>query len=142
MSFAKSPTRSGSPSLGEYSSGVGPATRSSKNLASASSPRLIALGSALDAAIASLDGAHDATGAGLSSSVNSSLIKVFYICKIGCGIGSVCTIFYSSNRTFEQWLRKSFNALKSWVYIFLKNPYLSKSCFMRCFQNFKTSSKF
>ena len=30
----------------------------------------------------------------------------------------------------------------TWVYIFLKNPYLSKSRFMRCFRNFKTSSKF
>ena len=32
--------------------------------------------------------------------------------------------------------------LKAWVYIFLKNPYISKARFMRCFQNSKTSSKF
>ena len=32
--------------------------------------------------------------------------------------------------------------LTTWVYIFLKNPYLSKARFMRCFWNSKTSSKF
>ena len=29
--------------------------------------------------------------------------------------------------------------VKAWVYIFLKNPYLSQAHFMRCFQNSKTS---
>ena len=32
--------------------------------------------------------------------------------------------------------------LGAWVYIFLKNPYLSKACFMHCFWNSKTSWKF
>ena len=31
------------------------------------------------------------------------------------------------------------NQYKAWVYIFLKNPYLSYAHFMRCFQNSKTS---